>query len=200
MDQFKELYQSEVQKLFVHSELTDPVTTKESDFVQEVLAQEWCNEMNGLEYYLKEKVRREYLDNIPRRKDYAETASNITKEEAIKDLREHGETPFLFRKYMIEFWKKITAEWESSRGRLTNQDQNDIMIECGRHVKQIMKWDHCGRDLLYDPTQEWTWDAYPDSEGRRSGRYALKIAISPVELWGGHIKYPEIPQPYNIGL
>lgn len=197
MDKFQSIYDSELQKVFVHSELTDAVHVKDSDLAQELLAQEWSNELDG---YLTEKTRRQYLENIPIRKLQAENSSNITKEEAIRDLRENGDTPFLFRKYMLEYWKKTTAEWEQSWNPLSDDQRYRILIECGRHLKTIMKWDHDGFEFPFNPRDEWTWDAHTYPDGRRNSQFALKYRIAPLEHWSGHIKYAEIPPPYNVGL
>lgn len=188
MDTFQSIYESELQKVFVHSELTDAVQVKDSDLAQELLAQEW---LEDLEKEAEQKKLRREDDTMETRRMEAEFSSNITREDARRDLFLNQKSPFLFRKYMLEYWNRLTNEYLQSYPVLSDYQKRVIREECGREVNRVIH--RCGLAGMpgdYDPFAEWKFDIPYDEHGRKDGANLLRYSFGgPCSSWPGHTGY-----------
>jgi hypothetical protein len=92
-----------------------------------------------------------------RRMAVAETATNIKREDARKDLFLSGETPYLFQKYIKEFWEKSLVEWgadkvEKHSSQWHYQIMPRVRRQAGEEINNLIHKHGCGGANCADPS------------------------------------------------
>jgi hypothetical protein len=159
----------------------------ELDFGEEVLQAELLRKNNALALEWTMEIDAEYIRNGPIRRKadiearriQAETAINIKLEDAKRDLYVNSRNPFLFRKYMKDYYDVIREQYKSYFVPLQTDFSTEHWIRCrnatlriheicGEHVSKIV----CGCNFPnkpYDPSLEWTFEPY--------GRFGSSISL-----------------------
>lgn len=111
------LYQTELQSVILYGELTNKSKVTESDFGEEVyqaellrknnaLALEWALDIDAnTDAYMNCKKDKKIEDNRLFREQFANTATNISRNDARRDLFQNQTNPYLFRKYILDLWE-----------------------------------------------------------------------------------------------
>lgn len=172
MASIKNLYEQELGEIFAYGQLTDKTSTSNSDYANEVLAVQWIEDLE--KEAAQKKLRRED-DTMETRRMEAEFATNIKREDARRDLFLNQKSPFLFRKYMLEYWNRLTNDYLESYPTLSDYQKRTIREECGREVNRIIHQCSCaGMPGDYDPHAEWMFDIPYDQHGRKNGANLLR--------------------------
>lgn len=182
------LYQQQLSEIFAFSQLTHKSHASESDYSNEVLASQWIKELEIEEE--QKKLKRED-DTMEQRKKDAEISRNISREDARRDLFLNQKSPFLFRKYMLDYYNRLTNEYLQSYPTLSDYQKRTIREESGREVNRIIH--QCGKSGMpgdYDPFAEWKFDIPFDENGRKDGANLLRYTFGgPCSSWPGHNGY-----------
>jgi hypothetical protein len=159
MASLKNLYEQQTCEIFAFGQLTDSsvINGREQDLASEVMASEWSKE---LEHEAVQKKLTREVDTMEFRKIEAEKSTNISREDARKDLFLNQKSPFLFRKYIAEYHATITKEWEQTWNPLSEDQKYRIREECGIEAHRIVHnaqcWLSCA-PMNANPRVEWTF-------------------------------------------
>ena len=204
MASIKNLYEQELGEIFAYGQLTDKTPNSNSDYANEVLAVQWIEDLEkeaaeALAKQKEKKLKRED-DTMETRKMEAEFATNIKREDARRDLFLNQKSPYLFRKYMLEYWNRLTNEYLESYPTLSDYQRRTINNACANEVVRIVH--QCGYccvpDDQFDPHDEWIFEIpYDERPKGKNGttlgvdtRYWVKSRFGgPCSSWPGHAGY-----------
>ena len=151
--------------------------TQEGDTTTNLVLEEWTNDV----------TERKKATETEQRKWDAAFRNDITFEEARTDLMTNQTDPYLFRSYMLQIWKKMTAEHEQSYPVLSDYQNRVIRWECGRHMTKMIHTPTCrmsGMPYMYNPEIDYTFSTVDNDSTR-----ALYHMTGPCSSWPGHIGY-----------
>lgn len=128
----------------------------------QTILNEWETELDEKRRMREAEDReRKFVADIMQREWDAAFRTEITFDEAKRDLRIHPRNPFLFRKYMRIYWERMTKEWEQSYPVLSEAQKARIRVECGRELQKLVGPGDCGREnwreYAYDPEAAYTF-------------------------------------------
>jgi hypothetical protein len=102
------------------------------------------------------------------------TTTDITVQDARRDLLINGDAPLVFREYMKNYYTNIIAEWNQSYPNLSTQQLYNITVIVGDHLRyKVLGCEHYSV-ISYSPDKDYVlndFKAHPCSSSSRNSGY-----------------------------